>query len=98
MSDKKLTLEEVLTKLFPDIQVIEIDPGDSVLCDLCNEEYKDSDAKGGILFSSNAACPKCAPRLEDSAIEHRETHYIHARAKPNETFRDFVYRIRESRK
>jgi hydrogenase maturation factor HypF (carbamoyltransferase family) len=94
----KLTLEEVLTKLFPDMQVIEIIPGDSVLCDLCNEEYMDSDEKGGFLFSSNAVCPKCAPRVEESAAKYNEEKYILMRAKEDETFRDFVYRIREMRK
>jgi hydrogenase maturation factor HypF (carbamoyltransferase family) len=74
--------------------VIEVDPGDTVLCDLCNEDYTNSDEKGGFLFSSKAVCPKCAPRFEEGAKIYNEEKYIVDRAKPEESFRDFVYRVR----
>ena len=93
--ERDITLPEAIDFfLGAGVQVIVIDPGDEVLCDLCNEGYEDSDEKGGFLFSSNAVCPKCAPRFEKSAKEHGEEQYIKARAKDGETFRDFVYRIR----
>jgi len=90
--------EDKMREILPNLQVITIDPGKHVICDLCNEEYMDSDAKGGILFCSNACCPKCAPRIEESAVKYNEEKYILMRAKPEETFRDFVYRIREMKK
>lgn len=89
---------EKFRDMFPGVQVIEIIPGEHVNCDLCNEEYMDSDEKGGFLFSSNAVCPKCAPRVEESAKKYNEEKYILMRAKPDESFRDFVYRLREMRK
>jgi len=74
--------------------VITIDPGDDVNCDLCNEDYTNSDAKGGFLFLSKAVCPKCAPEFEESAKKYNEQKYIRKRAREGESFRDFVYRIR----
>jgi hydrogenase maturation factor HypF (carbamoyltransferase family) len=81
-----------------EFEVIKLEPGKHVNCDMCNEEYMDSEEKGGFMFCSNAVCPKCAPRIEESAKKYNEDHLIHIRAKPDETFRDFVYRIREMRK
>ena len=78
-----------------EFEVIKIDPGPHVNCDLCNEEYMDSDAKGGFLFGSNAVCPKCAPKFMEGVKKHGEEHYIRAEPHSNESFRDFVYRIRE---
>ena len=76
-------------------ETIRIDPGPHVNCDLCNEEYMDSDEKGGFLFVSNAVCPKCAPQFEEGIKKHGEEHYIRARPREDESFRDFVYRIRK---
>jgi hypothetical protein len=70
------------------------DIGDTVLCDLCGEDYTLSDAKGGILFSSKGICPTCAPRIETDAIAFGETRFIIARAEPDETFASFIRRIR----
>jgi len=74
--------------------VITIDPGENVSCDLCNKDYTMDDAKGGILFCSSAACPDCAPKMEEGAKKYNEEKYIVDRAKADETFRDFVYRVR----
>jgi hypothetical protein len=75
--------------------VIKIDPGPHVNCDMCNEEYMDSDEKGGFLFLSNAVCPKCEPEFEKKVKKYNEEKYIRARPKDGESFRDFVYRIRK---
>jgi len=79
-------------------EIIEIDPGPHVNCDFCNEEYMDSDECGGILFESKAVCPKCAPQCEMMAKKYKEERFIFDRAKPDEKFKDFVYRIREKEK
>ena len=76
------------------VTVINIDPGDTVLCDLCNEDYTNSDQPGGFLFSGKAVCPKCAPGFMKSVRGCRETRFIKATAKEGESFKDFVYRIR----
>ena len=76
------------------VTVINIDPGDTVLCDLCNMDYTNSDEPGGFLFSGKAVCPKCAPNFMKSVKMYGEQKYIKAIAKMNESFRDFVYRIR----
>lgn len=76
------------------VTVINIDPGDTVLCDLCNEDYTNSDQPGGFLFSGKAVCPECAPDFMKSVVKYKEEKFIKAVAKPGESFRDFVYRIR----
>lgn len=74
--------------------VINIDPGETVLCDLCNEDYTNSDEKGGFLFLSKAVCPKCAPNFLTSVKKYGEERFIRAQVNSDESFKDFVYRIR----
>lgn len=74
--------------------IVTIDPGEIVLCDLCNKDYTNSDEKGGFLFESKAVCPECAPDFLKSVKMYEEEQYIRAQAGPDESFRDFVYRIR----
>lgn len=77
------------------ITIIEIDPGNVVLCDFCNEDYTFSNEQGGLLFGSKGVCPKCAPKLEKDAMKYDESHFIYDRARKSESFRDFIYRIRK---
>lgn len=77
------------------MKVINIDPGNIVLCDLCNKDYTNSDEKGGILFSGKAVCPDCVPEFMKNIKKYKEEKYIRATAKEGESFRDFVYRIRK---
>lgn len=74
--------------------IINIDPGDTVLCDLCNKDYTLDKTVGGFLFSGKAVCPDCAPEFMKSVKLYNEERFIVSEARPNETFRDFVYRIR----
>jgi hydrogenase maturation factor HypF (carbamoyltransferase family) len=79
-----------------DFEVIRIDPGNKVNCDLCNESYEDDEeSTGGIYFAGHAVCPKCLPETLKSIKKYHEEKYIKAEAKPGETFRDFVYRLRK---
>lgn len=77
------------------VHIIQIDPGDVVLCDLCNKDYTtDKTTTGGFLFGSIGVCPACAPHFERRIKMCHETGWIKDRAKPNEPFRDFIYRVR----
>jgi hypothetical protein len=74
-------------------QVIEL--GDVVLCDLCNRDYTyDDKSTGGFQFVSRAVCPRCEPSFRKQVEQHNEVRYITNWARPDETFRDFVYRLR----
>jgi hypothetical protein len=75
----------------------EWDIGDTVICDTCGVDFTnapESQEKGGMLFGSNGVCPRCAPRMEKDAIKYGEQGYIKARAGADETFKDFIVRIR----
>jgi hypothetical protein len=76
------------------VTVITFDPGETVLCDLCNEDYTASDEVGGFLFSSKAVCPICAIRLMPMIQKYKEESFIKSTARKGETFRNFVYRVR----
>jgi hypothetical protein len=69
------------------MHIICVDAGNLVICDLCNEDYTNSDKCGGVLYFSYAACPDCASRYDGKKRDI-------VRARKDETFRDFVYRMR----
>lgn len=71
-----------------------IDIGDVVICDICNEDFTDSQETGGVLFGSYGVCPRCTPRLLEDVKKHNEEHLIHAKAQPSETFKAFSLRMR----
>ena len=73
----------------PTIDIIDI--GDTVLCDLCNDDYTNSDAQGGILVGSFAICPQCASKFTDTDDEP----IIHCPA--GMRFRDWVLQLRGGR-
>lgn len=77
------------------LTIININPGNIVLCDLCNKDYTNSKEVGGMLFQSTAVCPDCLDEFMLSVRKYKEEKFIKAVAMPNETFRDFVYRIRK---
>jgi len=89
-----MTSTKELEELFPGIKVMTIDVGDRVICDLCNTEYTNSDAVGGVLFSHKACCPICAPEMIKNAKKFKETRFLELPT-VGETFRDFVLRIRK---
>ena len=71
-----------------------IDIGNAVYCDSCNGDYTESDEEGGLLFGSSAYCPKCAPRIEQSAILYNEVWYIRGRCPVGMSFREWVLHLR----
>jgi hypothetical protein len=69
------------------MKIWQIDIGDTVLCDLCSDDYTESDKKGGIIIGDYAICPKC-----EKPHMLAEASYI---SRPGETFKDFVIRTRK---
>lgn len=74
-------------------KTIEFDIGNTVVCDLCDKDYTNSDAVGGFVFESKGVCPECAPNFMQTIAKYGED-YIRARANPQETYRDFILRVR----
>jgi len=75
-------------------RVTVIDHEDSVVCDLCNEEYKGKPDSGGILVGSYAYCPKCAPEHEEGLKKYNEHHLIKARCPLGMPFAKWVLLLR----
>lgn len=64
--------------------------GDIVVCDICNEDYTKSEARGGMLFGSYAYCPSCMARDMPRVIANNEADRIIATCPPAMSFADFV--------
>jgi hypothetical protein len=71
-----------------------IDIGETVLCDLCNADYTDSEAEGGILVGTYAICPTCAPPIISDAERTGETI---VRCPVQTRFKDWVLQLRGGR-
>ncbi len=72
------------------MDVVIVDPGDSVFCDLCNADKTDCPQSGGFMFQSKAICPDCCDAFEKTAKQYNELHFIRARCPPNKSFADWV--------
>lgn len=84
-----------MSDFWDDVTVIKLEVGDTVLCDLCNKDYTHDDkTTGGFYFSGKAVCPDCSDGTMKSIKKYHEERFIRAYADENETFRDFVYRLR----
>jgi hypothetical protein len=66
----------------------QVDIGDSVCCDFCNEEFKGNPVSGGVLFGSYAVCPTCEPKTT------AEPEHIKARCPPDKSFHQFIMEVR----
>lgn len=91
-------LVNMLEKMGIHFTIIEIPDNGIVLCDMCNTDYTLSDDKGGILFGDNGVCPNCADRMLPDIERYGETQYINDKAGPDETFKDFIYRVRKQQR
>lgn len=75
----------------------EYDIGDMVVCDWCNADFTAEPSSletGGFLFGSDGICPRCEDRARGYIEKFNEHHMIKAEAKPKETFKAFILRIR----
>lgn len=73
-----------------EVEVTEIDPGKTVLCDDCSGDFTESSSHGGLLFGSKAICPACAPKWEANAKRYNEEQYIRARCPVGKSFAGWV--------
>ena len=78
----------------PDIEVIHIDPGNSVICDYCNKDWTDSPESGGLLFQSKAVCPDCELDTLKSINHYNEQKFIRGHCPENQSFADWIREIR----
>ncbi len=83
------TLDHI-KEAFPGMQVINLDMGDTVLCDSCSKDYTASTATGGLLFQSKAICPECMPEWEKNIAEFHEEKYVRARCPEGKAFAAWV--------
>jgi hypothetical protein len=68
--------------------------GRLVVCDRCDDDYTDKPDIGGFLFGSYAYCPKCAKANLPNIRKYGEAHLIKAHCQPDESFANFVRRMR----
>jgi hypothetical protein len=68
------------------------DLGDTVLCDVCNEDYTHNPRQGGIVFSNMAVCPKCTPTFLLSVDKYNEQEFITDRCPSDVSFALWVQR------
>ena len=61
-----------------------------------HKDYTNSEVSGGFLFGSYAVCPECAKRMIKTIKENNEEQYIKKRCGDNQSFRNFVYEIRNN--
>lgn len=71
-----------------------VDIGDIVVCDICDEDFTDSQEQGGFIFGSNAYCPRCAKRSLPDIKKYGEESYIRATCPDGKPFADFVRKYR----
>lgn len=69
--------------------ISEIPLGDTVVCDICNADFTDSDESGGFIFSGYAYCPNCAKEGWEKIKEKGEEKYIQAICPESKSFADF---------
>ncbi|MCK5015655.1 MAG: hypothetical protein KAS32_01170 [Candidatus Peribacteraceae bacterium] len=85
---------------FKDFEVITIDPGDEINCDLCNKSFKGLPDIGGYIFGSKAVgskavCPNYADDFLIRIKKYNEERYIKAICKPGMSFYNFILRYRK---
>ncbi len=79
---------------FKDFKVFKIEPGNIVLCDLCNEDWTNSEVSGGFLFQSKAVCPDCSKEFLGSIKQHNEEQFIRGRCPEDSSFANWIRSMR----
>jgi len=65
-----------------------------IRCDCCDEDYKHSDAVGGVLLNSSFYCPVCATKAISFGIMYKEERHL-MYSFPEETFKEFIQRAQK---
>jgi hypothetical protein len=76
------------------VKRIQIDPGDTVLCDFCNADWTDRPESGGFVFSGSAVCPTCAPVQLKKIKGYGEEDAIQGYCPSGMSFADWVRSMR----
>ena|ERR1044071_9524162 len=67
------------------------DIGETVLCDVCNDDFgPDNNESGGFFFSSYAYCPRCARESLERIKSYGEEKYITSWCPEGKSFRQWV--------
>ena len=82
--------DRTMKHLFEGFKTITVDPGNVVVCDMCNTDLTDSDESGGFLFSSYAIGPCCAEQQLASIRSFNEERYIREHCPKGKSFADWV--------
>lgn len=72
------------------VETIIQDIGENVCCDMCNEDYTNSDESGGFMFSGYAYCPKCAVERLPRIKGYGEEHFITDWCPKDKSFKDWI--------
>lgn len=80
-----------INDMFSDIEVIRVEMGNRVICDICDKEWTDSPVSGGYLFGSYGVCPDCAVGDFNKGVErHKEQGFIKAWCPQNMSHADWI--------
>jgi len=71
-----------------------VDVGNTVVCDICDKDFTESDESGGFIFAGKAYCPDCSDRGRRNIASYREEHFIQAVCNEGQSFRAFVLEAR----
>lgn len=82
--DRLTHLQDRVLELEMEMKMINIDFGNVIICDVCNEDYTNSNEHGGILWGNWAICPKCVHKFPT------KNRAIKARCPAHLSFRDWV--------
>lgn len=72
----------------------EIDVGNTVVCDMCNADFTNSDKQGGFLFGSKGVCPDCQDRVMSDIKKYNEEYYIKGYCPEGMSFKDWILKLR----
>lgn len=86
-----------MDNIFDGFEVIHVEVGDNVVCDLCDKNYRGDDTEGGFIFQSKAICPDCSGAYLAGIDKYDERRFIRAINKPGCSFYDFVLNYRKER-
>ena len=87
-----MDIEEMARKL--NMKVFKLEPGNTVVCDWCSEDWTDRSESGGFLFQSKATCPTCAPGMMKKIKSYGEEHFIRGECPDGVSFADWVRGMR----
>ena len=79
----------------PDVVILDV--GHTVICDVCDEDWTGNPESGGFLFETKAYCPKCVRTRLDSIKSYDEERFIRAWCPPNLSFADWVLQLRDGK-